>query len=203
LYADFLIKKNERGEWTALNGIHLQGAKIREANDKKIPILGTFVIQTGEEEHLLTYLLQPTEYLFPTLWIFETYNTSRVFFGRDTGWAEALEYQLGAFTHEMAIPRGIDLQSFEDPEYGRCVMWGLVILDYLKKMDLRTAGKEEFAKMYREIDAKNQTKVGFQELQSIVYGASRKTLKRKHRKVKTRRYGSSLRTSRTYKKRSY
>jgi hypothetical protein len=174
--------------------------EFNRAKGNRVPILGIIFLEIGDIRHTITYLLQPTND-DSTLWLFETYDTAKEWFRGDTAWAQRLAKVMAARYYERTVPSEINIQEYD--EHPRCVMWALVFLEYLKKMDLRNANAEDFSKMYDEILKENETEAGFLRLQSIVYGASRKTLKRKHRKVKTRRHGSSLRKTRNVTKRSY
>jgi hypothetical protein len=156
--------------------------EINRAKANKLPVLGLIFLEIGYVRHAIAYLLQPT-YDDSTLWLFETYDTTKEWFGGNDAWVEKLAKAMAARYYERAVPSEINIQEFDGPP--SCIMWSLIFLHYLKQMDLRNANAEDFSKMYDEIMKENQTEPGFLRLQSIVHGAiggSRKTLKRRRRK---------------------
>jgi hypothetical protein len=192
----------ETGDFTfdyynAYSNLSQQGTnEFEKLKANQIPILGLIFLvvappKTGAVYHTIAYLLQPGDD-GPKLWLFETYDTTKYWLQDSKDWAQKIAEKLGAKTFERAVPSEMNIQQFDEYGKARCIMWSLIFLDFLKKMELRTANREDFLNMYNTIAEDSKTNKGFLKLQSIVYGASRKTLKRKHRKVKTRRHGSSL-----------
>lgn len=157
------------------------------------PYLGTVMLDLEESgNHIVSFLLRKgsTRQSYE-LFLFETYDTSAVFFNNSNAWIDPLVSTLsrdldGAkISYTRTIPPTFNLQEYDEDNKGRCVMWGLVFLYKLSLLpNLSTATRDDFNSMYNELNTLNTSKSTYSKIESIVYGASRKKtrrVKRKHR----------------------
>jgi len=150
--------------------------------------------------HVIAYMLQPGKPPEPAaaggvpptprpiLWLLEQYDTN-VWIPGD-GWAIALAAEMGALEVRRPVVergRGFDLQKEGgDESKETCVSWALVILAWLaeetkKGLNLRTAGTEEFRRMYEALQENPE------QAKSLIFGAGRK-----RRKTRGKRRGRRL-----------
>jgi hypothetical protein len=147
------------------------------------------------ESHQIAYLARNIGDIVEVI-LFETYDTSKNLFKRDSKWkqslAEAIKKITGKITKvESVVPIRTDIQYDDPDDTGRCVMWSLIFLSYLRDIpNLQTATLADFNKIYDDINEKNKTQSGFANLTGRVFGARRKTRKlnvKRIRKNKTRK----------------
>lgn len=158
----------------------------------------------GAEEiaHVVAYMIQPGKSepaaaggaSLPTLWVLEPYNTD--VWLPDGIWTKVIASKMGIGSPgspivplEVRRPvlemgRGFDLQKEGgDESKGVCVSWALVILYWVaseanKGLNLRTAGVDDFKRMYTFLHDNPEYK---SQISGVVSGGKRTRTRRKRR----------------------
>ena len=186
-----------RPEWMVMNDpLPLEKRLIIYAIKSGTPVLGTANILINPKlSHEITFLMRcvPGAGVEATiqLFLFETYDTSKVHFGGSLEWKKAIGLYFMTVYYDFdfnphpslnlresaavsVVPKAIDIQKGEG-ELGFCLMWSLIFLSYLRdRDDLRTATEVEFLQIYRDIIAQKSKRDGMVDLMSRVYGAGRR-----------------------------
>jgi hypothetical protein len=181
--------------YAAPNLTSVETQMFKDSIDKNVPILGTLVIHMDNvDSHQIAYLCRNVGDIVE-VFLFETYDTTKNLFKRDSRWkqslAEGIKKITGKITKvESVVPIRTDIQYNDPDETGRCVMWSLIFLSYLRDLpDLQNATLSDFNKIYDDINEKNKSKSGFADLTSKVFGARRKTRKHNVKRIKSRKTG--------------
>jgi len=180
--------------WHTASSLNVQEKQMfRDSIDKNIPILGTIIIHIDNTDaHQIAYLARNVGEIVEVI-LFETYDTTKNLFKRDSKWkqslVEAIKKITGKITKvESVVPIRTDIQYDDPDDTGRCVMWSLILLSYLRDLpNLQTATLSEFNKIYDDINEKNKTQSGFSNLASRVFGARRKTRKLNVKRIKNKK----------------
>jgi hypothetical protein len=167
---------------------------LKDSIDKNIPVLGTIIIHIDNTEaHQIAYLARSNGDTVQVI-LFETYDTAKLIFKRNVQWKQSLGERVKEITGkiskvESVVPRYTDIQQDDPDDEGRCVMWSLIFLSYLRDLpNLQTATLSDFNKIYDDINEKNKTQSGFANLTGRVFGA-RRTRKVGVKRIKTRKSG--------------
>jgi hypothetical protein len=152
---------------------------FKDSINKNVPILGTLVVHMDNvESHQIAYLARNIGDTVQVI-LFETYDTAKALFKRDSKWKQALQEGIKKITGkitkvESVVPIRTDIQYNDPDDEGRCVMWSLIFLSYLRDLpDLQGATLSDFSRIYEDINEKNKNKDGFANLTSRVFGARR------------------------------
>lgn len=155
-----------------------------------IPYLGTVTVPVGEAgNHVIAFLLRKKADMYE-MFLFETYDTSAVFFDNSNAWIDALVKYFktlvipkATIKYTRMVPKGTDLQKNDRDGKGRCVMWALVFLYKLSLIpDIKNTTETELRKIYVELDK------DIDRIDSILYGARRiKTRRRRGKKTTSTR----------------
>ena len=165
--------------YAAPNLTSVERQMFKDSIDKNVPILGTLVIHTDNvNSHQIAYLARNVGEIVEVI-LFETYDTAKSLFKRDSKWKQALQEGIKKITGkitkvESVVPIRTDIQYNDPDDEGRCVMWSLIFLSYLRDLpDLQGATLSDFSRIYQDINEKNKNKDGFAKLTSRVFGARR------------------------------
>jgi hypothetical protein len=150
-----------------------------------IPYLGTITLRIAEAgNHVIPFLLRKKADMYE-MFLFETYDTSAVFFDNNNAWIDILVNYLklsiipnATIKYTRMVSKETNLQKDDLDGKGRCVMWALVFLYKLSLIpDLKNATEADLKKIYDDLEKNIDT------IQSIIYGARRiKTTRRRGKK---------------------
>jgi hypothetical protein len=166
-----------------------------------IPYLGLVKVEVGGDvNHMLAFVVLKNAVASPyshTLYLFETYDTSKTFMGDSDGWidritkkvTESAKLSPGSMNYKRVVPPGIDLQEYDDASKARCVMWALVFLKKISSLpNLKAATMEDFQKIYAELNLHNGSAKAYSAyIEGIVYGAKGGRRRKTRRTRKTRK----------------
>jgi hypothetical protein len=168
-----------------------------------IPYLGLVKVDVGAAgNHMLAFVVLKNAEASPhshTLYLFETYDTSKTFMGDSDKWigkitemvTSASVLEPGKMNFKRVAPPGINLQEYDDDSKARCVMWALVFLKKISSLpDLKTATMKDFQNIYNELRVHNESAKAYSVyVEGLIYGATggRKKKTRRVRKIKKRR----------------